>query len=141
MADMLGKPQKITTIEALRRILNEKRENNIFTEERNKNRFSRSNTQIEGTTDYNSPPSILIPSSRCSSPSCNSNKSSVSPHSSRSLRQGISSQIIPDKSPSRKYLSINRSPHSKTDYSSPRVVRKRCAVCYEKYQNEAKILI
>lgn len=137
MADMLGKPQKITTIEALRRIINERRA--LSAHGRNPHRVARVGTQIEGI-EYTPPPSIFIPKSRCSSPSCNSNKSSVSPHSSsaRSPHQPIiptQTVTVPPKSPSRKFLSTSRS-NLQNDFSSPRVVRKRCAVCCQKYNND-----
>lgn len=138
MADILGKPPKIPTIEALRRIIGER---NVFSSNVHGRStdvvVARSGTQIEGGIEHTPPPSIFIPKSRCSSPSCNSNKSSISPHSSRSSHQPIITQTVqtPPKSPSRKFLSTSRSPH-RTDFSSPRVVRKRCAVCYEKYKND-----
>lgn len=135
MADMLGKPQKLATIEALRRIISERR---VFSSNvHGRNGFARGGSQIEGGFEYTPPPSIFIPKSRCASPSCNSNKSSLSPHSSRSVHQPIITQTVqvPPKSPSRKFLSTSRSPH-RNDFSSPRVVRKRCAVCCQKYSND-----
>lgn len=133
MADMLGKPQNIATIEALRRIIGEPRVVSSNVHSRNMNGAARVATQLEIEIEYSlPPPSVFVPKSRCSSPSCStSNRSSLSPHSTRSSYQPIITQTtqVPPKSPSRKFLSTSRSP-----YSSPRVVRKRCAVCCEKYK-------
>lgn len=130
MADMLCKPQQIATIEALRRIIGEPRIVSSNVHSRNNIGVPRVGTQLDSEIEYT--PSVFVPKSRCSSPSCTSNsRSSLSPRSTRSSYQPIITQTIqvPPKSPSRKFLSTSRSP-----YSSPRVVRKRCAVCCEKYK-------
>lgn len=128
MADTLTKPLNITTIDTLRRIIGEPQ----LVSSRN---ITRNVNQTDCGTEDSSPPSTFLPKSRCSSTTSTSNISGLSllsPRTSHKLILPQTVQIVPPKSPSRKFLSTSYIPY--TPYSSPHVVRKRCAVCCMKYQ-------